>query len=150
MQQLAGRLNGSNLQQVLINAPPGDTDVASIDKAGLDVPIEPINTRDIPRFFLNHQDHPHEIIALVSAPNLKVKMDQCQCQIVEGDTAMRIRKYLPMGHTGDTSAGLGWAGLAAQRAKDPMLDKSLSSYTLASRIGVTMFNCYFSAAHDSA
>ncbi len=30
---------------------------------GLDVLIEPINTRDIPGYFLNRQDHAHEIIA---------------------------------------------------------------------------------------
>ncbi len=69
-------------------------------KAGLDVLMEPINTRDIPRFFLNRQDHAHEIIGLVGAPNLKVQMDLYHCQIVEGDVAMKIRKYLPTGHVG--------------------------------------------------
>jgi 2-dehydrotetronate isomerase len=64
-------------------------------QAGLDVLIEPINTRDIPRFFLNRQDHAHEIIDLVGEPNLKVQMDLYHCQIVEGDVAMKIRKYLP-------------------------------------------------------
>jgi 2-dehydrotetronate isomerase len=69
-------------------------------KAGLDALIEPINTRDIPRFFLNRQDHAHEIIGLVGAPNLKVQMDLYHCQIVEGDVAMKIRKYLPTGNVG--------------------------------------------------
>ncbi len=69
-------------------------------KAGLDVLIEPINTRDIPRFFLNRQDHAHEIIEMVGAPNLKVQMDLYHCQIVEGDVAMKIRKYLPTGCVG--------------------------------------------------
>ena len=69
-------------------------------KAGLDVLIEPINTRDIPRFFLNRQDHAHEIIEEVGAPNLKVQMDLYHCQIVEGDVAMKIRKYLPTGRVG--------------------------------------------------
>ncbi len=68
--------------------------------AGLDVLIEPINTRDIPRFFLNRQDHAHEIIGLVGASNLKVQMDLYHCQIVEGDVAMKIRKYLPTGSVG--------------------------------------------------
>jgi 2-dehydrotetronate isomerase len=66
-------------------------------QAGIDVLIEPINTRDIPRFFLNRQDHAHEIISLVGAPNLKVQMDLYHCQIVEGDVATKIRKYLPTG-----------------------------------------------------
>ena len=69
-------------------------------KAGLDVLMEPINTRDIPRFFLNRQDHAHDIIGLVGAPNLKVQMDLYHCQIVEGDVAMKIRKYLPTGNVG--------------------------------------------------
>ena len=67
---------------------------------GCDVLIEPINTRDIPRFFLNRQDHAHEIVAEVGAANLKVQMDLYHCQIVEGDVAMKIRKYLPLGTVG--------------------------------------------------
>jgi len=69
-------------------------------RAGLDVLIEPINTRDIPRFFLNRQDHAHDVIGLVGAANLKVQMDLYHCQIVEGDVAMKIRKYLPTGNVG--------------------------------------------------
>ena len=69
-------------------------------KAGLAVLIEPINPRDVPRFFLNRQDHAHDIIGLVGAPNVKVQMDLYHCQIVEGDVAMKIRKYLPTGNVG--------------------------------------------------
>ncbi|MBU2286704.1 MAG: hydroxypyruvate isomerase family protein [Gammaproteobacteria bacterium] len=73
---------------------------AEAAKSGRDVLIEPINTRDIPRFFLNRQDHAHEIIGMIGAPNLKVQMDLYHCQIVEGDVAMKIRKYLPTGRVG--------------------------------------------------
>lgn len=73
---------------------------AEAAKHGRDVLIEPINPRDIPRFFLNRQDHAHEIVAEVGAPNLKVQMDLYHCQIVEGDVAMKIRKYLPTGAVG--------------------------------------------------
>ena len=68
--------------------------------AGLDVLIEPINTRDIPRFFLNRQDDAHAIVAEVGATNLKVQMDLYHCQIVEGDLAMKLRQYLPTGRVG--------------------------------------------------
>ena len=61
---------------------------------GMEVLIEPINTRDIPGFFLNRQDHAHEICLEIGAPNLKVQMDLYHCQIVEGDLAMKIRNYL--------------------------------------------------------
>jgi 2-dehydrotetronate isomerase len=67
---------------------------------GLDVLIEPINKRDIPGYYLNRQDDAHETIADVGAPNLKVQMDLYHCQIVEGDLAMKLRKYLPTGNVG--------------------------------------------------
>ena len=67
---------------------------------GIDVLIEPINTRDIPGFFLNRQDDAHEIVAEVGAANLKVQMDLYHCQIVEGDVAMKLRRYLPGGRVG--------------------------------------------------
>ncbi|AMO23192.1 hydroxypyruvate isomerase family protein [Ramlibacter solisilvae] len=62
--------------------------------------IEPINTRDIPGFFLNRQDQAHQLLAQVGAPNVKVQMDLYHCQIVEGDVAMKIRHYLPTGRVG--------------------------------------------------
>lgn len=69
-------------------------------KQGVEVLIEPINPRDIPRFLLNRQDQAHQIVAHVGAPNLKVQMDLYHCQIVEGDLAMKLRKYLPTGDVG--------------------------------------------------
>ena len=36
----------------------------------------------------------------VGAPNLKVQMDLYHCQIVEGDLAKKIEKYLPGGRVG--------------------------------------------------
>ena len=73
---------------------------AQAAERGRDVLIEPINTRDIPGFFLNRQDHAHQIIAEVGAANLKVQMDLYHAQIVEGDLAMKIRQYLPTGNVG--------------------------------------------------
>jgi 2-dehydrotetronate isomerase len=62
---------------------------------GVDVLIEPINRRDVPGYLLNRQDDAHEIVGEVGAPNLKVQMDLYHCQIVEGDVATKLRKYLP-------------------------------------------------------
>ena len=73
---------------------------AEAAKAGRDLLIEPINTRDIPGFFLNRQDEAHAIVEAIGAPNLKVQFDLYHCQIVEGDVAMKIRKYLPTGRVG--------------------------------------------------
>lgn len=69
-------------------------------KAGRNVLIEPINTRDIPGFFLNRQDEAHAIVESVGAPNLQVQMDLYHCQIVEGDVASKLRQYLPTGRVG--------------------------------------------------
>ncbi len=68
--------------------------------AGVDLLIEPINTRDIPGYFLNRQDQAHAVLAEVGAPNLKVQMDLYHCQIVEGDLASKLRQYLPGGRVG--------------------------------------------------
>lgn len=67
--------------------------------AGRDVLIEPINTRDIPGYFLNRQDDAQAIRAEVGAPNLKVQFDLYHCQIVEGDLAVKLKRDLAhIGH----------------------------------------------------
>ena len=161
--ELAARLAGNGLQQVLCNAPPGDwaagerglaclaerrdefrrgileqalpyalalncprvhvmtglmppgieraalraTFVANLAwaaeqaaAAGIEILIEPINRRDIPGYLLNRQDDAHEIVCEIGALNLKVQMDLYHCQIVEGDLAMKLRKYLTTGRVG--------------------------------------------------
>ena len=61
---------------------------------GITLVIEPINTRNIPGYFLNRQDEAHAVREEVGADNLKVQMDLFHCQIVEGDVAMKIRKHI--------------------------------------------------------
>lgn len=61
--------------------------------------IEPINTRDIPGFFLNRQDEAHAICAATGSSKVKVQMDFYHCQIVEGDLAIKLRQYFKgVGH----------------------------------------------------
>jgi len=67
---------------------------------GVEVLIEPINTRDIPGYFLNRQDEAHRVVAEVGLANLKVQMDLYHCQIVEGDLATKLRAYVPTGRVG--------------------------------------------------
>jgi hydroxypyruvate isomerase len=69
-------------------------------KVGVEVLIEPINTRDNPGYLLNRQDEAHAIVADVDMANLKVQMDLYHCQIVEGDVATKLRQYLPTGKVG--------------------------------------------------
>ncbi|MBB2931492.1 2-oxo-tetronate isomerase [Paraburkholderia silvatlantica] len=66
---------------------------------GITVVIEPINTRDMPGFFLNRQDDAQAICAEVGAPNLKVQFDLYHCQIVEGDLAVKLKRDMQgIGH----------------------------------------------------
>jgi hydroxypyruvate isomerase len=67
---------------------------------GIQVLIEPINTRDIPGYFLNRQDEAHAVLVEVGAPNLQVQMDLYHCQIVEGDLSRRLEAWLPGGRVG--------------------------------------------------
>ncbi|MCO5107705.1 MAG: hydroxypyruvate isomerase family protein [Burkholderiaceae bacterium] len=68
-------------------------------REGITALIEPINTRDVPGYLLNTQADAHAIVAEVGEPNLKVQMDLYHCQIVEGDVATKIRRYLAgVGH----------------------------------------------------
>ena len=92
-----GQTRDSNLPTYLANLAWAANLAA---QEGLDILIEPINTRDIPRFFLNRQDHAHDIIASIGASNIKVQMDLYHLQIVEGDVATKIRQYLPTGNVG--------------------------------------------------
>ena len=62
--------------------------------AGVLLLIEPINTRDVPGYFLNHQQEAHDVVEEIGSPALKVQMDLYHCQIVEGDVSNRLRKYL--------------------------------------------------------
>jgi len=55
--------------------------------------IEPINTRDIPGFFLCRTDQAIEIIADVGSDNLFLQYDIYHMQIMEGDLATRIERH---------------------------------------------------------
>jgi hydroxypyruvate isomerase len=64
---------------------------------GVEVLIEPINPIDVPGFFLNRQDEAHGLLHEIGEPNVRVQFDLYHCQIVEGDVAEKIRRYLPTG-----------------------------------------------------
>jgi len=62
---------------------------------GVALTIEPLNPRDMPGYFLTHQQQAHEVVAEVGEPTLGVQMDFYHCQIVEGDLLTRLRRHLP-------------------------------------------------------
>ena len=57
--------------------------------------IEPINTIDIPGFFLNRTEQALQIIADVRSSNLFVQYDIYHMQVMEGDIARSLQKHLP-------------------------------------------------------
>ena len=67
---------------------------------GVRVMIEPINTRDMPGYFLHRQDQAHAIVEAVGSAHVQVQMDLYHCQIMEGDVAHKIAQYLPTGRVG--------------------------------------------------
>ena len=72
---------------------------AQLAPHGITLLIEPINTRDMPGFYLNFQQQAHDVLAEVGAPNLKVQMDFYHCQIMEGDLSKRLQKHFAgVGH----------------------------------------------------
>jgi hydroxypyruvate isomerase len=56
--------------------------------------IEPINTRDIPGFFLSRTQQAQDLIAEVGSDNLFIQYDIYHMQVMEGDLAPTIRKHL--------------------------------------------------------
>jgi len=59
--------------------------------AGITAIIEPINTRDIPGYFLNYSKDAVRIIEAVGRPNLCYQLDLYHLQIMEGDLAPKMR-----------------------------------------------------------
>ncbi|CAG9164365.1 2-oxo-tetronate isomerase [Cupriavidus pampae] len=72
---------------------------ASAAAHGITVLMEPINTRDMPGYFLSRQDDAHTIRAQIGAANLRVQFDCYHCQIMEGDLAVKLKRDFPgIGH----------------------------------------------------
>ena len=68
---------------------------ARLAAAGIKLLIEPINTRDLPGFFLSHTREAVDIIEAVGSDNLFVQYDIYHMQIMEGHLAKTIEAHLP-------------------------------------------------------
>ena len=67
-----------------------------LKQAGIRLLTEPINTRDIPGFYLTHTQQALDIIAEVGSDNLFLQYDIYHMQIMEGDLAATIEKNLKL------------------------------------------------------
>ena len=68
---------------------------AELAKANIKLLIEPINTRDIPGFYLTRTDQALALIDEVGSDNLYVQYDIYHMQIMEGDLARTMEANLP-------------------------------------------------------
>jgi hydroxypyruvate isomerase len=64
-----------------------------LEKVGLSLIIEAINTRDIPGFFLNNTQQALDIVKEVGSSNLRLQYDIYHMQIMEGDIATTLSTY---------------------------------------------------------
>jgi hydroxypyruvate isomerase len=67
----------------------------ALAREGIRLLIEPINTLDIPGFFLNGTEQAIQIVAGVRSSNLFIQYDIYHMQVMEGDIARRLQKHLP-------------------------------------------------------
>ncbi|MEL7967151.1 2-oxo-tetronate isomerase [Vreelandella neptunia] len=68
-------------------------------KVGREILIEPINTRDMPGFFLSRQAQAMAVLEELGATNLKLQFDLYHCQIMEGDLIRHLeRQFSAIGH----------------------------------------------------
>jgi hydroxypyruvate isomerase len=61
--------------------------------SGVDIIIEPINSRDIPGYLLNYTGEARSIIHEVGAPNVGLQFDLYHRQVMEGDVATAIGEF---------------------------------------------------------
>jgi hydroxypyruvate isomerase len=70
-----------------------------LQAAGIRLLVEPINTLDIPGFYLNRSAQALQIMDEVGSPNLFLQYDIYHMQIMEGDLARTMERALPrIGH----------------------------------------------------
>jgi hydroxypyruvate isomerase len=66
---------------------------------GIKVMIEPINSRDIPGYFLQNFDTAVRLIEDLARPNLKLQFDIYHRQVLHGDVTAALRQMMPLiGH----------------------------------------------------
>jgi hydroxypyruvate isomerase len=63
---------------------------------GIEVLIEPINTRDVPGYFLTRTAQARDVIAEVDEPNVGLQLDLYHRHVAEGDVEAAIAEFAPL------------------------------------------------------
>ena len=72
-----------------------DDAAAALKTAGIRLLVEPINTFDIPGFYLNRTAQAAAILAELKADNAFIQYDLYHAQRMEGELAATVQRYLP-------------------------------------------------------
>ncbi|MCF7480912.1 hydroxypyruvate isomerase family protein [Vibrio sp. J1-1] len=59
---------------------------------GIELMLEPLNSRDVPNYFIAHQRDAVELIKQINRPNVKLQLDLYHAQIMDGDLSTLIRE----------------------------------------------------------
>ena len=71
----------------------------SFGSAGRQVLLEPLNSRDTPRFLVDRSAQAFSILADAARPNLFLQYDIFHAQVMEGELALTLARHLPrIGH----------------------------------------------------
>ena len=72
---------------------------AALEDAGIALVLEPVNTRDVPGFFVNRARQALAVMDEVGSDNLKLQFDVYHAQVMEGDLMLSIEGNLDrIGH----------------------------------------------------
>ena len=68
-------------------------------RAGLELLIEPINSRDMPGYFLSTVEQASALLKRIDKKNVRIQFDVYHHQITRGDVIRSLEKYMPeIGH----------------------------------------------------
>ena len=96
---MAGLAYGPAAQKTYVDNLIHATAAAAERLPGTPLVIEPINTRDMPGYFLNFTEQALAVIDAVGADNLMLQLDLYHAQIMEGDLSRKIEALTPrIGH----------------------------------------------------
>jgi hydroxypyruvate isomerase len=94
---MPGKAQGDEARRTFIGNLQWAAPIAA--EAGITLLLEPLNSRDAPGYFYSTTAQAGDILATVSAPNLKLMFDCYHVQIMEGDLSRKLERLLPViGH----------------------------------------------------
>jgi hydroxypyruvate isomerase len=102
--EYASALGASVIHIMAGNVPYNDrslaTYVTNLQKAAhkarstkIDLVLEPLNRRDMPRYFISKSDDIVEVLKKIDRPNVKLLFDVYHVQIMEGDLIKRLERH---------------------------------------------------------